>query len=126
MPRRGPARWGGRLAFEPPPIVDRIAARGPRRYPCVQGGDPRSRSALVSRVAAGQPLGPGVPVAPGLGRQRDVSQQGGRRRPGAGDALRSKTDPAMANRGAELKSITGPFGLLLRDIVTTIDEHGLR
>jgi hypothetical protein len=26
----------------------------------------------------------------------------------------------------ELKSITGPFGLLLRDIVTTIDKHGLR
>jgi predicted RecB family nuclease len=26
----------------------------------------------------------------------------------------------------ELKSITGPFGLLLRDIVTTIDQHGLR
>lgn len=26
----------------------------------------------------------------------------------------------------ELKSITQPFGILLRDIVTTIDEHGLR
>jgi hypothetical protein len=26
----------------------------------------------------------------------------------------------------ELQSVTGPFGVLLRDVVTTIDEHGLR
>ena len=116
--RQGPAhrRDGGEAADREGVrlgVHDRRGGRVP--VPADAGGG------LPARAAQGLPRGAGVGLLRGLRRPRCPQQKC------LIHLMRDMNQELLNNPfDAELQSITGPFGTLLRAIVATIDQHGLK